>query len=366
MTLVAVTGRSSPGKYETRFLFALNRNRYDLILANRILENRKMRITVEDIVGVVGIVPTPATADAGSWSAVDTIDYGETEKMVRTVIADGIEILMTTGTFGECATLTWEELRSFVECVVQMSARRVPVFAGITTLNTRDTIQRAKALIEVGADGLFLGRPMWLPMDQSAIVRFYRDVADALPGVPLVVYDNPHAFKGKISANTYRELAKIKEIVAAKHVGGPSLEADLLSVGQKLRLLPLEVDWCGLAMKHPTLARACWSGHVACAPAPIARLSGAIARQQWEEAKKISEKLSWAISPMFLSGDVSKFLDYSIQLGHVRFEAAGLINPGPTRPPYRDAPEDYVAGSRLCGQRWATLQREFKKEPVLQ
>src|SRR5262249_15727487 len=308
-----------------------------------------MRITVDDIVGVVGIVPTPATADAASWSAENTINYGETEKMIRTIVADGIEILMTTGTFGECATLTWEELRSFIDCVVQTSARKVPVFAGVTTLNTRDTIKRAKSLIEVGADGLFVGRPMWLPMDEKAIIEFYRDLGDALGEVPLVVYDNPHAFKGKISPDAYRELARINEVVAAKHVGGPSLEADLISVGEKLRLLPLEVDWCALAMKHPMLARACWSGHVACAPAPIAMLSRAIARQDWEAAKRISAKLSWAISPMFPSGDVSKFMDYSIQLGHVRFEAAGLINPGPTRPPYLGAPEDYIAGSRECG-----------------
>jgi len=324
-----------------------------------------MKITVEDIVGVVGIVPTPATADARSWSAENTVNYGETEKMIRAVIADGIEIVMTNGTFGECATLTWEELHSFVECVVQTAARKVLVFAGVTTLNTRDTIKRARALMQVGADGLFIGRPMWLPMDQKAIVEFYRDLADALPKVPLVVYDNPHAFKGKISTDTYRELAKIEEIVAIKHVGGPTLEADLLAVGDKFRVLPLETDWCALAMKHPKLARACWSGHVACAPAPITALSRAIARANWKEATKISEKLTWAISPMLPSGDVLKFLDYSIQLGHVRFRAAGLINPGPTRPPYRDAPEDYVAGSRTCGQRWAILQNEFKNEPVL-
>jgi 4-(2-carboxyphenyl)-2-oxobut-3-enoate aldolase len=325
-----------------------------------------MKITVDDIVGVVGIVPTPATADAASWRAEDTINYTETEKMIRAVIADGIDILMTNGTFGECATLTSEELQSFVECVVQTAAHKVPVFAGITTLNTRDTIKRGRALMEAGADGLFVGRPMWMAMDERAIVEYYQDLAEALPGVPLVVYDNPLAFKGKISGSAYRELAKIKEVVAAKHIGGPALEADLLAVGSKLRLLPLDMDWYALAMKHPALARACWSGNAASAPAVLAALSSAIARQDWEEAKKISDKVSWATTPMFPSGDLSKFMDYSIQLGHVRFKSAGLIDPGPTRPPYRDAPEDYIAGSQLCGERWATLQTEFKKQPVLQ
>jgi|APFEC2959095136_1045048.scaffolds.fasta_scaffold02563_2 4-(2-carboxyphenyl)-2-oxobut-3-enoate aldolase len=319
-----------------------------------------MKVTVDDMVGAVGIVPTPATENADRWDAEDTVDLREAEKMIRAVTADGIEILMTTGTFGECATLTWDELQNFVDCVVQTAGNKVPVFAGVTTLNTRDTIKRGKALLDLGAAGLFVGRPMWLAMDEAAIVQFYRDIAEALPRVPLVVYDNPLAFKGKISGAAYRALAQIPEVVAAKHVGGPALEDDLLAVGKTLRILPLEVDWCNLAMKHPSLARACWSGSVACAPAPIAALSRAIAALDWERASAISKQLSWAMSPMFPGGDMARFMDYSIPLGHARFEAAGLIKPGPSRPPYRTAPDEYVEGSKMCGRRWASLQKEFK------
>src|SRR5579863_3325692 len=115
-----------------------------------------MRLTVDDITGVVGIVPTPATKNADRWDAESTVNFEETEKMVRAVIGAGIDVLMTTGTFGECATLTWEELRDFVDCVVRTTNGKTPVFAGVTTLNTRDTIKRGKALIDLGADGLFV------------------------------------------------------------------------------------------------------------------------------------------------------------------------------------------------------------------
>src|SRR5579875_2442603 len=165
-----------------------------------------MNLTADDIRGVVGIVPTPATSDAERWDAVQTINLVETEKMIRAVVEAGIDILMTTGTFGECATLTWPELQTFVDCVVQTTAGRRPVFAGVTTLNTRDTIERGRRLVEIGADAL-------------------------------VVYDNPFAFKGKISSAVYAQLAKIPEIVAAKHVGGPALESDMRTVGNDLRIL---------------------------------------------------------------------------------------------------------------------------------
>jgi len=323
-----------------------------------------MRLTVDDITGIVGIVPTPANPGADRWDAKDTVNLRETEKMMEAVVGAGIEVVMTTGTFGECATLTWPELRGFVDCVVQTTRKRAPVFAGVTTLNTRDTIERGRVLIDLGADGLFVGRPMWLPLDDKSIVRFYRDLAEAMPGVPLVVYDNPLAFKGKISTEAYKQIAAIPETVASKHVGGPSLEPDLLAVSKGLRLLPLEPDWCGLAEKHTDLAKACWSGNVACAPAPIAALSKAILARDWPRARALTEKVAWAQQPMFPGGDLATFMGYSIQLGHVRFKAAGLIDPGPTRPPYVGAPEQYVAGSEECGRRWAQLQREFTGQAV--
>ena len=71
------------------------------------------------------------------------------------------------------------------------------------------------------------------------------------------------------------------------------------------------------------------------------------------------EKLVWATSPMFPDGSLAKFMDYSIQLGHARFAAAGLIDPGPRRPPHLEAPANYVAGATECGRRWAVLQAEF-------
>ena len=317
------------------------------------------KLFASDIRGVVGILPTPATKDADRWDAVNTVNLPETEKLVRAVVDAGIEIIMTTGTFGECATLTWDELRDFVDCVVRTTAGRRPVFAGVTTLNTRDTIQRARKLVERGADGIFSGRPMWLPLDDRGIVRYYRDLAAGLPGVPIVVYDNPWAFKGKISPEAYAELAKIPEVVAAKHAGGPGLEADLKAVGKDVSLLPLDIDWVPTVKKYPEQIVACWSGAVACAPAPLAALSRAVAARDWAAADKIHEKIHWASSVMFPGGDLEKFISYSIPLGKARFKAAELIDPGPSRAPYTEAPQEYVELSLESGRRWKQLQAEF-------
>jgi len=35
-------------------------------------------------------------------------------------------------------------------------------------------------------------------MDEDAIVGYYSDVAEALPDAPIILYDNPEAFKEKL------------------------------------------------------------------------------------------------------------------------------------------------------------------------
>ncbi len=160
---------------------------------------RDTKLTVDDITGVVGIIPTPSIATADQPGTAFSVDLDEAATLADAMVrGGGVDVLMTTGTFGECASLTWDELQSFVATVVDAVAGRIPVFAGATTLNTRDTITRGgRRLGELGADGLFVGRPMWLPLDDAGIVRFYRDVAEAVPNMALVVYDNPRRLQGK-------------------------------------------------------------------------------------------------------------------------------------------------------------------------
>lgn len=319
-----------------------------------------MTISRSDIKGVVGIVPTPATADAGDWRATDTVNTAETVTMVDTVVGSGIDFVMSAGTFGECASLTHREWLTLTSCVAETVRGRVPFFAGVTTLNTRDTIARGREALRAGADGLFIGRPMWLPLDDAGIVRFYRDITEALPGTPVVIYDNPAAFKGKISVEAYAALAELPEIVATKHASGPALDRDIRAVGDKIAVLPLDSDWCRAAQLFPDRATACWSGNVACAPSPLAELSRAVLASDWERARHISEQIDWALAPQF-GDDMALFMDYSIPIGRGRFQGAGLVDCGPARPPYTDAPAELIAGGLETGLRWAQLEQQYAK-----
>ena len=78
-------------------------------------------LTATDIRGMYAIIPTPALPNANRYDADRTVDLVETERLVKALIEDGVDGLITTGTTGECATLTREEYEAFVDCVLSVA-----------------------------------------------------------------------------------------------------------------------------------------------------------------------------------------------------------------------------------------------------
>ncbi|MGO4145671.1 dihydrodipicolinate synthase family protein [Paenarthrobacter sp. YAF11_1] len=314
----------------------------------------------------MGILPTPALPGADRWDSADTVDLAETERLTRKLIESGVDMLLTNGTFGEGASLTESEVLAFNDTVIRSAGGRVPVFAGATTLNTRDTIARGRKLRDLGADGLFVGRPMWVALDDDQIVEFHRSIAEALPELSQVAYDNPSAFKGKISAEVYERLSDIPQVVAAKHMGlglmGERYVADLKAVDGRIRLLPVASDWTHTAQRFPDETLAAWSGDVACGPAPVLRLRDAVLSRDWELSDRIQSQISHALQTLFPDGSFEEFSKYNIQIDRAEFEAAGYFTPGPLRPPYTSCPSAYLEGGREAGRRWAQLEQHYASD----
>jgi 4-(2-carboxyphenyl)-2-oxobut-3-enoate aldolase len=319
----------------------------------------RCKLTPSDLTGVLGMVPTPSTPDADHWSCAQSVDLDETAKMVEMVLAGGIRILLTNGSLGEGATLLAHEHQAFTACIAETLKGKGLLFAGLTTLNTRETIHRARGLLAAGADGLFLGRPMWMSLDHQAIIRYYADLAEALPGVPFVLYDNQFAFKAKIATETYAALSRNSAIIGTKHIGGPAIADDLRAVEGRMRILPLDTQWGALARAFPEEALACWSGNAADGPEPLVALAEAIRLRDWPRVETISARMAWAQAPMFPGGKLENFVDYNIPIAHARIEGSGLVKSGPPRPPYLFAPEGHLEGGRETGRRWASLRAEF-------
>ncbi|MDF3282982.1 MULTISPECIES: dihydrodipicolinate synthase family protein [unclassified Gordonia (in: high G+C Gram-positive bacteria)] len=317
-----------------------------------------MRVDTSDIRGVLAIIPTPATANASDPAAIDTVDHTETARAVSALIDDGVDAIMANGTLGEGATLTFDEHRDFAATVIETAAGRVPVFIGATTLNTRDTITRAKLFADMGASGLLLGRPMWSPCDDTATVGFYSDVARAVDDLAIVIYDNPVSFRGRISTQAYAQLAQIPQIVATKYpMMGPSFVADLAATEGTMAILPVERDWPTAWRLSEGTVQACWSGSASCGPAPAVALREAVSAADAGRIDEIGAQYQHAAQTFFPNGSFELFSRYNVQLEKIRINEAGYIAAGPARPPYTACPDDYAEGARESGRRLAQMHR---------
>src|SRR5699024_4845525 len=112
------------------------------------------KITGQDMRGVMAYPPTPALPGADAVEAVNTVDLEEAERMIRSLIRDGVDSIALNGTLGGMHTLSLDEWKSFSAAAIETARAEdpdFPIFVGATTLNTRDTVARMRYLSDVGA-----------------------------------------------------------------------------------------------------------------------------------------------------------------------------------------------------------------------
>ena len=141
------------------------------------------------------MAPTPCIEGGEHWSNTNSVDLEETARMTENLIRDGIGGIALNGTTGECAALLWEEKSGFVDTVVQVARGRVPIFAGATSLGTKETIRQMRALKDIGANGAFIGLPLWQTPTIENSVRWFADLGEAVPDMAIMVYSNAMFFK---------------------------------------------------------------------------------------------------------------------------------------------------------------------------
>jgi trans-o-hydroxybenzylidenepyruvate hydratase-aldolase len=327
------------------------------------MRQKGARLTAADIQGAWAILPTPAKDNASDWRAEDTVDLDETARVVEELIKAGVNGLLSLGTFGECATLTWEEKRAFMATVVETARGRVPYFGGTSSLNTRETVRQTRAAYDIGVDGTMLGPPMWCYPDLATSVQFYRDVAEACPDIAICVYANPEAFKFDFPRPFWAQIIQVPQVVAAKIVGIATIEADLRLTKGQIRLMPVDGSYYAAARIAPEECTAFWSGGALCGPAVQLKLRDTVAVAKksggWSAAKEISAAIAAASARLIPNGNFAEFSKYNIGLEKARMNAAGWVKAGPCRPPYHIVPENYLEGARESGKMLAKLHAQI-------
>lgn len=115
----------------------------------------------------------------------------ELRRLVDHLIASGVHGLTPLGSTGEFAYLDWAQRRRIVEVVVEQTAGRVPVVAGVAATTTADAIRQAKEFSAIGANGLLGLLEAYFPVSEAGVVVYFTAMADATD-LPVVLYTNPN------------------------------------------------------------------------------------------------------------------------------------------------------------------------------
>lgn len=166
-----------------------------------------------EIKGVIPAIITPMNED-------ESVNLQELRAQVDRQIAGGVHALFPFGTNGEGYILTGEEKKQVLETVIDQTAGRVPVYAGTGCISTRETIQQSKMARDMGADVLSIITPSFAAASQNELYDHYKAVAEAVPDMPIVLYNIPARTGNAIAPATVAKLAQIDNIVGAKDSSG--------------------------------------------------------------------------------------------------------------------------------------------------
>jgi 4-hydroxy-tetrahydrodipicolinate synthase len=158
------------------------------------------------------------------------VDEGALERHVDDLLSAGANGIVAAATTAEATALDGgERERVIAACARVCAARDAVLVVGAGTYNTKETIARHEALIDVaGVRASLAVVPYYVRPSESAIVTHFQAVAERSP-VPVIVYNIPYRTGRGLGSNALLELAHSDNIVGVKQaVGG--IDADTLQV----------------------------------------------------------------------------------------------------------------------------------------
>ena len=167
------------------------------------------------------------------------VDDVKLRELVEFHVANGTDGLVPCGTTGESPTLTHDEHKRVVEIVIQQARGRIPVVAGTGSNSTAEAIELTRHAAQAGAAGALLVTPYYNRPTQQGLYAHFRAVAEAVPDLPLIVYNIQGRTAVNVETETLARLAEIPNIVGVKEASGSldQMTAVILACGPDFTVL---------------------------------------------------------------------------------------------------------------------------------
>jgi 4-hydroxy-tetrahydrodipicolinate synthase len=151
-----------------------------------------------------GVFPAVTT----KMRASGAVDLAATQASIDRLIANGVSGVIVLPMLGENASLTQEERDAVVTAAREVVAGRVPMLSGLAELSTADARRAARNYARLGAEGLMVFPSLAYRTDRVETVAWYKAVAGE--GLPVMIYNNPLAYRVDVDIPTLEGLAAVR------------------------------------------------------------------------------------------------------------------------------------------------------------
>ena len=154
---------------------------------------------------------------------VDEENHINEEAMARVVnyiIDGGVHGILAFGSNGEFFAIDADEQRKALACIVKTANKRVPVYMGIAGITTKECVETAKMAKEENADGISILPPMFISPSEDELYAHIVTIAETVPDLPVLLYNNPGKVGYGLSVNLVNRLADVPNIVGIKDTSG--------------------------------------------------------------------------------------------------------------------------------------------------
>lgn len=183
------------------------------------------------------------TAMVTPFKADGSIDFDQTKKLAKALVASGSDGIVVAGTTGESPTVTWEEEHALFKAVKEAIGDGARIIAGTGSNSTAEAVENTIKAEKLGVDAALLVVPYYNKPTQEGLYRHFKAVADATT-MPIILYNVPSRTITSLSAETTVRLSKIPNIVGTKEASGNLGEiARIIDETQKTR--PDFTVWSG-------------------------------------------------------------------------------------------------------------------------
>ncbi len=138
----------------------------------------------------------------------DKVDTRGIVGLVDFLVDGGVHGLYPCGTTGEGMLLNTTERKLVAETVVDAVNGRVPVMVHVGAFSTSETVDLAIHARSIGADAIGVVAPYFYKVDSQGLLNHYRRVSEAVPDLPLYIYNLPGNTGNDISPAIAKRIAE--------------------------------------------------------------------------------------------------------------------------------------------------------------